>query len=1002
MFSSLAVKLQSLWKTVKPKRNLGVVGLIVLVGFAFTFWALTASPAHAAFGVGDMIDALVGWVGYLVWALAALFIKLSIFVLEFMIELAGYNGYLDSPAVNIGWIMVRDVTNMFFVLIMLVIAFGTILGVEQYEWKKMLVKLILAAVLVNFSRTLCGVLIDVAQVIMVTFVNGVAATAGGNLVQAFGLTEVLQMSGSVKPEDITGVQVAVTGIAAMFFTMIMLAMMVGYLLILVLRVVTLWTLIVLSPLAFLTSILPQTQKYYAEWWSEFSNHVIVGPVVIFFIWLAFITVGGGDIHQNISDNTLNSARMSTTQDDGTVRSSGLGKALEWPLVANFIIALGMLMTGLKYTQRLGVAGAGALQKAVDTGKRFAMVASGVTAGIWAAKKTGEGAGKAGMWALNRMPLGPEYWKDKGATIKGVVGGKWWNYQRRQADKYATIGKEAYEYDKETGKIKVKDWGKWLRMQTLAPEVYRKKLAEDAADIAKEQEIRAKIASSTGGTPIGDKKLEVSQRSEIDKWMAESKKEQKQSTEMRGLMLRADVADLTETLAKEKDPARRADIQKSIAEKKAEFESKIVSGHTFGDITEEDKFFAARRAVFATASVKGALAKQLVEEQKRAVVAETKETWADKSTPQRIAAVQAQAKLAEDKVLARKELEELHAIEQAVKSEQGKKKWEATAGTKAELEYSRRRFEQEMEIDVAKSKDDYLKQIGEKPRFEATVRAAHAKELEDQLQNLTYDEKKARLGLILQDFQASQGTDKRAAAQLAATIAFNAKQGTELFSDAFESAAEKVFDEVVKTGDVDAHQRKVLSVLLGKHVKQGETTSAFTDFTKLHGPGQANIILRNLDESFKRTAGDYGSNYGGLFAVNIDGQTGQSVYSLQSNKAAVDGARKYWSGSIQPGRVQSLKHLVSNQFGKVVDSAQLIDDESIDNFVNIFRNVTKGTRIDSRLVNEWKTLNDDVKKKLLSELDKENKESRKILEQKFAGIVTKIEDESDEEPEEPPK
>jgi len=74
---------------------------------------------------------------------------------------------------------------MSFILILLIIAFATILRQESYS-KKLLPKLLIMAVLINFSRTIFGLLIDFSQVIMLTFVNAFSA-GGGYFIKALEL-----------------------------------------------------------------------------------------------------------------------------------------------------------------------------------------------------------------------------------------------------------------------------------------------------------------------------------------------------------------------------------------------------------------------------------------------------------------------------------------------------------------------------------------------------------------------------------------------------------------------------------------------------------------------------------------------------------------------------------------------------------------------------------------------------------------------------------------------
>ena len=86
-----------------------------------------ASPSYALDG-NDVYEALLSWFIRSLLTIANLCILLTVFFLKFFITLASYNGYIDTPTVELGWVMVRDVANMFFVIALLVIAFGTILG----------------------------------------------------------------------------------------------------------------------------------------------------------------------------------------------------------------------------------------------------------------------------------------------------------------------------------------------------------------------------------------------------------------------------------------------------------------------------------------------------------------------------------------------------------------------------------------------------------------------------------------------------------------------------------------------------------------------------------------------------------------------------------------------------------------------------------------------------------------------------------------------------------
>ena len=169
--------------------------------------------------------------------------------------------------------------------------------------------------------------------------------------------------------------------------------------IMVARLVMLWILIVLSPLAFLLNVLPQTQKYASQWWTEFGNHVVVGPILAFFLWLSFVTVGSGNIHDEISENnnyaiTEEAAIADTNVSVGQQTSAGVSEVMKWTNMAGFFIAIGMLFAGIKITMSLNTIGGTMFGKAVEYGKKAAMIGSGAAAGLWLGEKgNGRGEGR---------------------------------------------------------------------------------------------------------------------------------------------------------------------------------------------------------------------------------------------------------------------------------------------------------------------------------------------------------------------------------------------------------------------------------------------------------------------------------------------------------------------------------------------------------------------------------------------------------------------------------
>lgn len=387
----------------KTEKKINPLKVYLFFVFVLSVFVLTTQFVKAD-SISDLVSGIMQGFAWLLLALAQFCIALTVFFLRFFITLASYNDFIDTSVVKIGWYMVRDVANMFFIVALLVIAFATILGVEKYEWKKSMVKLVIMAILINFSNMIAQLIIDVAHIFTVTFLNAISATAGGNLISMFSLDRVTEM---VSKKDLgwtneMQMQTQIfAGAAAAFIFAGLAAVAIGsYCIIMIYRVVILWVLIILSPLAYLFAAMPATEKYAQEWWKEFINYVTVAPIMVFFLWLAFASLGTGDILSQIEGAKGGGVIMLTPT--GEPQSASLADVTEWTKMANFLIAIVFLMVGLRKVKETGVEGSNAIDKAMDFGKKAATIATGYAAGRWMVDKGMSGAKSLGIMTGNKI------------------------------------------------------------------------------------------------------------------------------------------------------------------------------------------------------------------------------------------------------------------------------------------------------------------------------------------------------------------------------------------------------------------------------------------------------------------------------------------------------------------------------------------------------------------------------------------------------------------------
>lgn len=353
------------------------IGTLGFFGLFLTLVAMVPKPAEA---VDCSLINVICWITYgvsnivyaVVWLLGLLFTKLTNLLISII---APYSDFVTSPTVQVGWVIVRDLSNMFFILVLLAIAFGTIFKSEKYNYKTLLPRLLAMAVFINFSRTITGLVIDFAQVIMLTFVNAFQAAAGGNIATSLGVANLLSISAEADAVGMMDVLISLLFAALMLFIMVAV---VGVLLAtLVTRIIALWVLTILSPGAFFLSTFPAGKQHYDEWWTKLICWAFSGPVIAFFLWLALATmVESGD---RVAAVGKNKAMQSSIKNAPTGVVSAQFEELN---MTRFVIGIALLYAGLIISQKFcGVGAAFVANTAKSYGTKAVM---GV--GKWAGKK----------------------------------------------------------------------------------------------------------------------------------------------------------------------------------------------------------------------------------------------------------------------------------------------------------------------------------------------------------------------------------------------------------------------------------------------------------------------------------------------------------------------------------------------------------------------------------------------------------------------------------------
>jgi|GEM_PF-2873479 len=321
------------------------------------FGGVVSSAASGVLGLFVMI------IGTMISVLTYLVGDLLTLAMEMLVWISGYNSFINNDYVREGWKILRDLVNMFFVLGLLFIAFVTVLKVERYQWSKLLGRLLIMAVLVNFSKTICGLMIDFFQILMMTFVNAYKDITAGNIMNAVSMTSWFQLSlemakqtfGSTKGGDPgTQAYLLASTILGLILAIVLLIITCVLIIILAIRIVALWVLVVFSPLAFFAWVFEsgggKIGEFSKTWWTQFLNYCMIGPFLAFFLWISILTMAKLDPANMVSSDYYNGAKRQSI-------SATLSRVGSMDNIIKFMMTIVMMVVGLSQAQRFAVVGA---------------------------------------------------------------------------------------------------------------------------------------------------------------------------------------------------------------------------------------------------------------------------------------------------------------------------------------------------------------------------------------------------------------------------------------------------------------------------------------------------------------------------------------------------------------------------------------------------------------------------------------------------------------------
>lgn len=434
------------------------------------------------------------------------------FVLKYTVENMSAN-ISGISGIEIAWQTIRDLMNMSFIFILLYTAIGTILDIGGINWKKNILNIIIAAVLINFSLFFTKILIDASNIFTLTFYRIIvpAGSAGGlsdTFMRPLGLTTIFSFdAGSTLLSEfnyqMSKVLVVALGGGAFFIVTAFVFMAVAIMFLI--RYITIVFLLILSPVAFMGNLVPKLSASVGEWWKTLWNQVIFAPVFMILTWVVVTIInstgflcaqdpgsGTGSIRDALSGLFGNNLAVGGGAPVVCLGDSSIG------LLMNFIIVIAFIIAALTISQKIASQGGSAGQKLVMGGLGLAGTAIGATGGY---------AGRRTIGSLAQGVSDNQNLKDRAA--KGEIGARLaLSAATRTANSSFDARNATSKLDKYAGSLGIKDTGLGAFGKASGKGGYNAYLKDQ---VKKTEEKAKSFAPSAFATDQAKKELEATKK-----------------------------------------------------------------------------------------------------------------------------------------------------------------------------------------------------------------------------------------------------------------------------------------------------------------------------------------------------------------------------------------------------------------------------------------------------------------------------------------------------------
>jgi hypothetical protein len=325
--------------------------------------------------------------------------------------------FANSPGMLAAWGILRDIGNIVILFGFIFMGIMMILDLDSFNVRKALPRLLIFAVLLNFSLFASEAVVDVANSLSSAFyvatnntgncsgaaaLQSTCASTGiaGSILTATGLSTIWN-AGSPDLKKLSSSDSALPMLMLSLFLIIVSIILIAGTIMFFSRAVVLAFLLVVSPLGFAGMAVPMFQKQAAGWWNKLISEAFFAPV---FLLLIFIGLKLANIIQpggiSFADTVFNP------------NASNIGLIFLFVLVCSFMIA------ALVVARNMGAMGADFV---MNTSKNVATRTLGEAAfggAAWVGRNT---VGQAGNIA-SRAIASPNGWAQSNPNLARFMYG----------------------------------------------------------------------------------------------------------------------------------------------------------------------------------------------------------------------------------------------------------------------------------------------------------------------------------------------------------------------------------------------------------------------------------------------------------------------------------------------------------------------------------------------------------------------------------------------------